>query len=311
MTSGIHSQFKTLAVFGKHPKAMAAALWVEVANFLKTQGCKVMVHETSANAVQGHGFDSYTLEQIKTQADAAVVVGGDGTLLGVARELADSQVPMIGVNQGRLGFMTDIPLDDLQTHLGDIISGNFTSESRSYFIAEVIRAGKIIHSAKALNDVVITRGMIGGMIDIGVSVDNEFMYDLRADALIASTPTGSTAYSLSAHGPILHPSLAGIVIVPVAPHALTNRPIALPETAKVEIRIQGGKETSVHFDMQNNAQTEVGDIIRVYVAQSPIRLIHPLQYDYFSMLRQKLHWSTSPTDWSITSRGSRDIGHAT
>ncbi len=306
----VHPQFKTLAVFGKHPTANAPAKWMEVADFLQTQGCEVLVAESSVNSACGHPFIPAPIEEITARASAAVVVGGDGTLLGVGRALADSHIPLIGVNQGRLGFMTDITLDELHSSLGEMIRGQFSVEERAYFQTDVVRDNVVIHSAKAINDVVITRGMVGGMVDIRVSVNHQFMYDLRADALILSTPTGSTAYALSAHGPILHPQLAGIVIVPVAPHALTNRPIALPQSSIVDIEVRGDKETAVHFDMQANSLAEVGDIIRVRTAPSPVKLIHPLHYDYFSMLRQKLHWSTSPTDWPIKPRGSRDSGHA-
>ena len=306
----IHPQFKTLAVFGKHPTTNATAKWVEVADFLRSQGCEVLVAESSANSLSGHDYKPSALEDIMARATAAVVVGGDGTLLGVGRALADSHIPLIGVNQGRLGFMTDITLDELDSSLGEMIRGNFTVEERAYFQTDLVRDNVVIHSAKAINDVVITRGIVGGMVDLRVSVNHQFMYDLRSDALILSTPTGSTAYALSAHGPILHPQLAGIVIVPVAPHALTNRPIALPQSSIVDIEVQGGKETAVHFDMQSNTRAEVGDIVRVRTAASPVKLIHPLHYDYFSMLRQKLHWSTSPSDWPLKPRGSRDSGHA-
>ena len=270
----------------------------------------MLVAEHSANSLSGHNFRPTPLEEITARATAAVVVGGDGTLLGVGRALADSHIPLIGVNQGRLGFMTDVTLEELSSSMGEMIRGQFSVEERAYFQTDLVRDNVVIHSAKAINDVVITRGIVGGMVDLKVSVNHQFMYDLRADALILSTPTGSTAYALSAHGPILHPQLAGIVIVPVAPHALTNRPIALPQSSIVDIEVQGGKETAVHFDMQSNTRAELGDIVRVRTASAPVKLIHPLHYDYFSMLRQKLHWSTNPSDWPLKPRGSRDSGHA-
>ncbi|MFN7836257.1 MAG: NAD(+)/NADH kinase [Burkholderiaceae bacterium] len=305
MTAAIDPLFHTLALFGKHTSSNEPPYWVEVARYLRALGCNLLIAEDSAAGVKEHGFQSASLDRIRKTASTAVVVGGDGTFLGVARHLAGHGIPLIGINQGRLGFMTDIAFDEHEARLSEIIGGDYFTENRAHLCADIVRGDKTLHTSNALNDVVITRGMIGGMIDIRVSVDQKFMYDLRADALIVSSPTGSTAYALSAQGPILHPKLEGIVIVPVAPHALTNRPIALPQSCEIEIFVQGGRETFVHFDMQSNAQTRVGDCIRIRVDPTPIQLIHPLHYDYFSVLRQKLHWSATPGDWSGQKRGLR------
>ncbi|HEX4917469.1 MAG TPA: NAD(+)/NADH kinase [Limnobacter sp.] len=306
-----------IAVFAKHGASHKQAIWRGVVDLLLSHGFKVLVADTVlARARKGatppvaEPFEFADMPTIKRRAKVAVIIGGDGTFLGIARELADTQIPLIGINQGRLGFLTDIRLDDINPTLIDTIRGDHVLEKRHYLVGEVLRGGKPIGEHIALNDIVISRGIVGGMIELRVEVDGTFMYDLRADGLIVSTPTGSTAYALSADGPILHPSLAGIVIVPVAPHALTNRPIALPDTCTINITVTGGKQTGVHFDMQLNNRAKAGDQIRIKVSPNPIQLMHPARYDYFAMLRQKLHWSASLTDVAHRTRGLRDSGHA-
>ncbi|NJM31792.1 MAG: hypothetical protein HC848_01525 [Limnobacter sp.] len=209
-----------------------------------------------------------------------------------------------------MGFLTDIRFHDIDPTLIDTLNGDSVAEQRNYLQGKVIRNGNVVAEQIALNDIVISRGIVGGMVDLHVEVDGLFMYDLRADGLICSTPTGSTAYALSADGPILHPSLAGLVIVPVAPHALTNRPIALPSHSKLTITVTGGKQTGVHFDMQINARLSKNDQIHIQVAPDPIHLIHPSRYDYFAMLRQKLHWSASPAGAPPEHRGLRESSDA-
>lgn len=301
-------QTSCIAVFGKH-SAKAPPLWKGAANLLMTNGYRVLVDETTDDCQQTP-FELVPIETIREQADAAVIIGGDGTFLGIARKLAGLNIPLIGINQGRLGFLTDIRYDDINPNLLDTLQGLGTVEKRTYLVGRVFRNNEVIADHIALNDIVVSRGIVGGMIEVSVKVDQEFMYDLRADGLIVATPTGSTAYALSANGPILHPSLAGILIVPVAPHALTNRPIALPDTCAIVIHVTGGKQTGVHFDMQSNFRVKTGDQIEIRVSPHPIQLLHPERYDYFAMLRQKLHWSASPTDLRFQQRGLRESFHA-
>ena len=306
-----------IAVFAKHGASPKQAIWRSVVDLLAANSFSVLVCDSVLNSTRkikaddSHiNFEFASLETIKKKAKVAVIIGGDGTFLGTARELADSKIPLIGINQGRLGFLTDIRLDDIDPTLIDTIKGQSITESRAYLQGQILRQGKVIENHIALNDIVISRGIVGGMIELRVEVDGTFMYDLRADGLIVSTPTGSTAYALSADGPILHPSLAGLLIVPVAPHALTNRPIALPQHSTIDIYVTGGKQTGVHFDMQFNGRAKVGDQIQIKVSPHPIHLLHPTRYDYFAMLRQKLHWSASPTEAPNRTRGLRDSGHA-
>lgn len=304
-----------VAVFAKHGAKVSQTIWSDVADLLMANEFNVLVCDSvlpkskknDNERCQKYAFAS--IEQIREQAEYAVITGGDGTFLGIARDLAESEIPLIGINQGRLGFLTDIRLDDIDPTLIETLRGDSVKESRQYLHGQILRNDEPLVEHIALNDIVISRGIVGGMVDLKVEVDGRLMYNLRADGLILSTPTGSTAYALSADGPILHPSLAGIVIVPVAPHALTNRPIALPASSNIEITVTGGKQTGVHFDMQINDRVRVGDQIRIQVAPKPIHLLHPPRYDYFAMLRQKLHWSTSPTELASRTRGLRDSGH--
>lgn len=308
---------KCIAVFAKHGSSHKQASWRTVVDLLIAHGYTVLVCDDILTArtrnkaeAQAVGYSFASLDTILKKAHKAVIIGGDGTFLGNARKLAKADIPLIGVNQGRLGFLTDIRLDDIDPTLISTLKGEYTTEDRYFLQGQIMRDGVTVADQIALNDVVISRGIVGGMVELRVEVNGTFMYDLRADGLIIATATGSTAYALSADGPILHPSTGGILIVPVAPHALTNRPIVLPQNCSIDVTVIGGKQTGVHFDMQINDRAVVGDHIRIVVNPKPIQLLHPNRYDYFAMLRQKLHWSASLTEVGHRPRGLRDSGHA-
>ncbi|CDG81126.1 ATP-NAD kinase family protein [Janthinobacterium agaricidamnosum NBRC 102515 = DSM 9628] len=233
--------------------------------------------------------------EIGAVADAAIVMGGDGTMLGIARQLAPFDVPLIGINQGRLGFMTDIPLERMLPVLADILAGKFKAERRTLLEGSVLRDGQAIHFGLAVNDVVVSRGAGAGMAELKVEVDGHFMYNQRSDGLIIATPTGSTAYALSAGGPLLHPSLGGIVLVPIAPHALSNRPIVVPDSSQIVVEIMRGRDISVNFDMQTFASLSQHD--RIIIRRSPhtITFLHPEGWSYYDTLREKLHWNEYPS----------------
>jgi NAD+ kinase len=266
----------------------------EIGRWMQNAGVQVCVESETARGLGVVGLQVADLATMGGQVDAAVVVGGDGTMLGAARSFAQLDVPLIGINHGRLGFMTDVPLSAWQDALKAILAGEFTVERRAMLWARVCREGVELFAAPALNDVVVSRGAIGGMIEFTVRVDGALMYQQRADGLIVATPTGSTAYALSANGPLLHPSLPGLMLVPVAPQTLSNRPIVLPDSARLEIELVAGKEMATHCDMQGFAELQLGDV--VHVAKSPhvLALLHPLGYDYFATLRGKLHWNLMP-----------------
>jgi NAD+ kinase len=266
-----------------------------IVDFLRGAGyLPVLELETAAN-VKVADVAAMTIAEIGARASAAIVVGGDGTMLGVARQLARYKVPLIGINQGRLGFMTDIPIDRMLPVLAEILSGKAKAEERTLLEARVLRDRVEIHCSVAVNDVVVARGSGAGMVELKVSVDGAFMYNQRSDGLIVSTPTGSTAYALSAGGPLLHPSLAGIVLVPIAPHALSNRPIVVPDTSDIVVEIMNGRDISVNFDMQTFTSLQHGDQIIISRSPNTIAFLHPEGWSYYHTLREKLHWNEYPS----------------
>jgi len=267
-----------------------------IVDFLRGAGYRVVFEEDTAAHLGLTGIEAMSVTGIGEQARAAVVVGGDGTMLGIARQLAKYDTPLIGINQGRLGFITDIPIQDMLPALGEILEGRSRLEKRTLLEARVMRDGEQIFCSVAVNDVVVARGTGAGMVELKLIVDGEFMYNQRSDGLIVSTPTGSTAYSLSAGGPLLHPSLQGIVLVPIAPHALSNRPIVVPDTSEIVVELVSGRDISVNFDMQTFTSLQLGD--RIVISRSPntITFLHPRDWSYYHTLREKLHWNEYPTN---------------
>lgn len=233
--------------------------------------------------------------QIGARCDLGLVVGGDGTMLGIGRQLASYGVPLIGVNQGRLGFITDIPYDSFSDNLARMLRGEYEEDHRSLINARVIRDGHCVYRAMAMNDVVVNRGATSGMVELRVEVDGHFVANQRADGLIIATPTGSTAYALSSGGPLLHPSIPGWVMVPIAPHTLSNRPIVLANTSRIAIEIVAGRDASASFDMQSLASLMHGDRIEVERSEHHVRFLHPKGWSYFDTLREKLHWNEGVT----------------
>jgi len=289
---------RTIALIGKyHSREIAESLCLLAAN-LHERGVTVIIEEVTARLSEApvdlHRWETGNFAAIGEQADLAIVLGGDGTLLSAARQLARYRMPLVGVNQGRLGFMTDIARSEMLTCMDDLLGGKFVPESRMMLSAEVIRAGQSVTSSLALNEVVVDKGAIGKLIEFELFIDGEFIYNLRSDGLIVSTPTGSTAYSLSADGPILHPQVAGIALVPLCPHSLTNRPILVSDQSEIEIHIVHAIDSRVHFDGQVTFDLKPDDAVRICRSEYSIGLLHPPGYSYFAMLRQKLHWSEQP-----------------
>jgi NAD+ kinase len=287
--------FKTIAIIGKYMAAGIEQSLSDIAEFLIRTGHTVVLETESAQNVALPGVATMTPAEIGRHADVAIVVGGDGTMLGIARQLAAYKVPLIGINQGRLGFMTDISQEGMIAVLADMLSGKLESEQRSLLEGSVIRGGENIFQALAFNDVVVSRGPTTGMVELKVEVDGHFMYNQRSDGLIVSTPTGSTAYALSAGGPLLHPSLSGIVLVPIAPHALSNRPIVVPDASTIVIEIMGGRDISVNFDMQSLTSLQYHDRIVIKRSAHAITFLHPQGWSYYDTLREKLHWNEYPS----------------
>jgi NAD+ kinase len=286
---------KIIALVVRHNTVGIEGPVTGIVEFLQHAGYRVVFEAETASHLGMPGVDSMTATEIGEQAFAAVVVGGDGTMLGIARQLARYDVPLIGINQGRLGFMTDIPIERMVPALGEILQGAATAEKRTLLEGRVMRAGQQIYCGVAVNDVVVSRGAGAGMAELKVTVDGQFMYNQRSDGLIIATPTGSTAYALSAGGPLLHPSLGGIVLVPIAPHALSNRPIAVPDTSEIVVEIVSGRDISVNFDMQTFASLQHGDEIVISRSPHKITFLHPEGWSYYNTLREKLHWNEYPS----------------
>ncbi len=301
--SQAQSTFKSVGLFGRPQTEGLAPSLRKIIGCIQQSGAEVWVESDTAKSaglslteVSGTG----TLEALTKKIDLGVILGGDGTLLGVARQLAPFGIAIIGVNQGRLGFMTDLDIAQVESELPAVLTGSYVEEARSMLQVSVMRrptpdtAREAVFDAPALNDAVISRGAVSRMVELAIFVDGHYLQTLRADGLIVSTPTGSTAYSLSALGSILHPGLAGTTLVPVAPQALSSRPIVLPESVEVQVVVNDGAGTSLHCDMQALTSLEDGDKIVIRPSHHKVRLLHPKSYDYFVMLRRKLHWSANP-----------------
>jgi len=292
------SKFRHVALIGKYQTVASGASGAssrraleEIAHFLHDQGCEVFFEHDTAHNMGISGYPVLTVPEIGAQCDLCLVVGGDGTMLGIGRQLAHYGVPLIGINQGRLGFITDIPFDSYKVTLAPMLRGAFEEDHRSLIHAKVMRDNRCVFDALAMNDVVVNRSATSGMVELRVEVDGHFVANQRADGLIIATPTGSTAYSLSAGGPLMHPSIPGWVLVPIAPHTLSNRPIVLANATEIAIEIVAGRDASASFDMQSLASLMRGDRIVVTRSEHHVRFLHPKGWSYFDTLRQKMHWN--------------------
>jgi len=292
------SKFRHVALFGKYQSvasgssgASSRQAMEDIAQFLHAQGCEVLFEQDTAQNLSISGYPVLDVAALGAQCDLGLVVGGDGTMLGLGRQLAHSGLPLIGINQGRLGFITDIPFGNFASTLAPMLRGDYEEDLRSLMQGRVMRNGHCVFDALAMNDVVVNRGATSGMVELRVEVDGHFVANQRADGLIIATPTGSTAYALSAGGPMLHPSIPGWVLVPIAPHTLSNRPIVLANTMEIAIELVSGRDASANFDMQSLASLLHGDRIVVTRSNHQVRFLHPLGWSYFDTLRQKLHWN--------------------
>ncbi len=296
-TKSAQRHFKKIALVGKYQADGFAHMLLNLSNILKNLGCEVFLEAETAQNTTISQIPSIAAKESKSNIDLVIVLGGDGTMLGIARQIAGQDVPLIGINMGTLGYMTDIPLQDVELVLTEMLKGHHESDNRYLLEAEVYRNNQVIGSGLALNDVVVNRSGMSGMLELTVRVNGQFMYNQRSDGLIVATPTGSTAYAMSAGGPILHPSVAGMVLAPIAPHALSNRPIVLPSNSLIEVELMGGKDVSANFDMQSLTQLQVGDQIKIKQSQKTITLLHPIDHSDYRALRQKLHWNEHPSSF--------------
>jgi NAD+ kinase len=292
--------FRQVALIGKyHAGGTAAAgnraALEDIAQYLASQGCEVAIEHDTASSSGIVGYNVLDVPAIGAQCQLGLVVGGDGTMLGIGRQLARHGVPLIGINQGRLGFITDIGLENYRAVLGPMLQGEFEEDRRGLMLAQVMRDGQCVFKAQAMNDVVVNRGATSGMVELRVEVDGHFVANQRADGLIVATPTGSTAYALSAGGPLLHPGNPAWALVPIAPHTLSNRPIVIPDSVEIAIELVAGRDASANFDMQSLASLLHGDRILVKRSQHQVRFLHPRGWTYYDTLRRKLHWNEGAT----------------
>lgn len=287
--------FSKVAIFIKPTESLVGPLTALIEVMRKT-GVQIFLDERSAKTLgdraPGRG---YTRDELGAMCDLAVVLGGDGTMLGVARSLAPYGTPIVGVNAGRLGFITDIVLEDMDRLLPAILQGQSTKDVRNMLAGDVVRNGEVIFSGLAVNDIGISHGRAGGMVEFVVYVNDIQMASQSADGIICSTPTGSTAYSLAAGGPLLSPMLDGVTLVPVAPHTLSNRPIVLPGDAQISIELTESRDAVAYFDMQEFCDVLPGDVLRIYRAKETFTMLHPVGHNYYELLRRKLKWNYMPT----------------
>ncbi len=288
------SPFKTVAIVGKPDGTGVSEPVDQLIRLLQARGIAVRIDARTAEFASVRPdavMPREPLDQLLNGAGLAIAVGGDGTLLSLARSVVAHHVPLVGINLGHLGFLTDIPAESLMPMITAMLDGEYNEEQRFLLDAEIRRGGETIFKSVAFNDVVFSRGAMGTMIEFAVEVNGEFIYSLRADGIIVNTPTGSTAYALSSGGPILQPGLPAISLVPISPHTLSNRPIAISNESEVRIRLIRGANARVNFDVQAFFDPEPDDVVIVKTHKNRLRLFHPVGYSYFSMLRSKLHWN--------------------
>jgi len=281
--------FSRIALIGKHTPEIADSLRA-LRQLLRARGCEVRVERETAVRI-GDGEEALDLEGIGGFADLAIVLGGDGTMLAAARSLAPHGVPLTGINQGRVGFMTDVALRDMPASVGAILDGDYRMEQRALLDAEVLRGDAQVLRTVALNEAVVGKGSQGRLIEVEVRIDGEYVYALRADGLIVATPTGSTAYALSAQGPILQPGVDAFALVPLNPHVLSARPVSVSDRSVIEISLLHALDARAHFDGLALTELAQGDRLVLRRAKYAVRFIHPPGYSYFAMLREKLSWS--------------------
>lgn len=282
--------FKTAALIGKYKSPEIAKPLLELAGFLEKRGVEVLLDRLTASHIGDCPYPVLRLEELGERANIAIVIGGDGTMLNIARTFAPYDVALVGINQGRLGFLTDISVDTMFETIGAILDGEYISEGRMVLAAEIYSDEQPVFDVLAFNDVALSKGVKGSMIEFEVRIDGQFIYSQRSDGLIVASPTGSTAYALSSGGPIVHPSLDVMALVPVCPHTLSNRPIVIGGDCTVEILVRSAADPRAHFDSHSHYELKEGDRIVVRRYPRAVKLLHPVGHSYYAMLREKLNW---------------------
>ena len=289
------NKFANIGIISKPDDVLISSTLCTLYQYLQNRSVNIYVDEVSANLID-NSVQASKPEDIASNCQLAIVVGGDGTILHAAHDLIESGIPILGINLGHLGFLAEISPNEINKQLDLILDGNFIEEKRFVLYANLIRDNQSITSCKAVNDVVVHAKEMVRMIELETRVNHQHLNTMRADGTIVATPTGSTAYALSGGGPILHPGIGAVVLVPICPHTLSNRPIVISEDSVVEIRfLERNKFTAVvSIDGQINIDFEPGDKLIIKKSEFELRLIQPETYDYFDVLREKLRWSASP-----------------
>lgn len=288
-------KFTRIALMGRYSTRSARHTLESLIKYLTHLGVDLCIESETAEIVEPHGLPLIPRDELGKQVDLVVVVGGDGSLLNAARAVVDYEIPVIGINRGTLGFLTDISPEDFENPIGQVLQGQYHEEKRFLLSASIHNEHETRHIGDALNDVVLYAGEVARMLEFELVIDGDFVYSQRSDGLIMSTPTGSTAYALSGGGPILHPTLEAIVLVPMFPHTLTSRPIVVNSSSVIELRVIQGK-SEIHPGVSCDGQALIslvpGATLQVKRKSKPLRLIHPLDYDYYHTLRTKLEWGS-------------------
>lgn len=290
--------FTKIGIISKHGEPRVIEAINSVCDFLKGLNKDIYFDKSTADIIENPAYDILSRSELGNQVDLAIVVGGDGTLLNAARSLSQFDVPLLGINLGRLGFLTDISPVDMEQKLHDIFNDKYKEEPRGLLHTTIQRQGELISESSAFNDVVVHKWNGARMLEYETYIDGQFINTTRSDGLIVSTPTGSTGYALSGGGPILHPSLHAIVLVPICPHSMTYRPLVVFADATIEIIVKdcNQAEAQVTCDGQINLGIQAHDHITIKRHDNCVRLIHPVTYDYYEILRAKLHWGKRLSD---------------
>ena len=286
-------KFNTIGVITKPQAESARETLQSLFDFLNNKNCTVYIDEQIPDSINTHQFEKLGRKEMGERCDIAIVVGGDGTILSAVRSLSLADVPLLGINVGRLGFLADISPDNLEDSLNEILTGSYHEEQRFLLEMKVYRDNKLIFEGDAFNDVVVHIRDVARMIEFETRINDEFVNHQRGDGIVISTPTGSTAYALSSGGPILHATLDAITLVPISPHTLSSRPLVVNDEARIDILICNTKEGIAQATCDGHLSTDVhvGDHIKVRRKAKKITLLHPEKHNYFEILRAKLHWS--------------------
>jgi len=292
----VNSIFKSIGIIAKSNDDLVIESVRVLYKFLRENGIQASLDADAQKCVQDNQITSVSVPEMHKEIDLAVVIGGDGTLLSAGHSMIEYDIPIVGINRGRLGFLTEITPENMLNDIEQVLLGNYFQQNRSALLATLIRGDQQLSRSVALNDVVVHSHDVVRMIELETSIDNEHLNSLRADGLIVSTPTGSTAYALSGGGPIVHPNVPATLLVPICPHTLSNRPIVIDEKSRIEITYSTQNELPgiASIDGQLNTEIIAGDKILIEPFPNSLKLLQPKNYSYFKVLRTKLNWSIQP-----------------